>query len=156
MNQTRGGLLIAQNKQVQGRIFERMLQEAGIDQFNGAQGRILYVLWRQDNLPISELSARTGLAKTTLTSMLDRMEAAGHIRRVADQKDRRMVRIALTESARAMSGRYDQVSDRMTEAFYQGFTDSEIEAFEGYLRRVLENLTKGGASNGGQNPENDG
>ncbi len=47
-----------------------MLQEAGIEEFNGAQGRILYILWQEDNLPIVELSRRTGLAKTTLTGML--------------------------------------------------------------------------------------
>ncbi len=144
MKQTRGGFLISQIKQVQGRVFERMLAEAGIDEFNGAQGRILFVLWQQDELPIVELSARTGLAKTTLTSMLDRMEAAGHIRRVGDPRDRRVTRIALTEAARAMSDRYEAVSEQMAERYYRGFTEGEIEAFEGYLRRILDNLTKDG------------
>ncbi len=144
MKQTRGGFLISQIKQVQGRVFERMLAEAGIDEFNGAQGRILFVLWQQDELPIVELSARTGLAKTTLTSMLDRMEAAGHIRRVGDPRDRRVTRIALTEAARAMSDRYEAVSEQMAERYYRGFAEGEIEAFEGYLRRILDNLTKDG------------
>ena len=77
MRATNGGFLISQVKQVQGRVFDAMLQEAGIEEFNGAQGRILYILWQEDNLPIVELSRRTGLAKTTLTGMLDRMEGQG-------------------------------------------------------------------------------
>ena len=88
MVETKGGVLISQIKQIQGRIFGKLLTEAGVDEFNGAQGRILYVLWQQENLPIVELSRRTGLAKTTLTSMLDRMEGLGHITRCFDPKDR--------------------------------------------------------------------
>ena len=44
------------------------------DTSNGAQGRILYVLWEHETLPISEIGKLISLAKATLTSMLDRME----------------------------------------------------------------------------------
>ena len=72
---TQGGFLISRIKQVGGRVFERILSEKNIDAFNGSQGRILYILWQKDGVPISELSKETGLATTTLTSMLDRMES---------------------------------------------------------------------------------
>ncbi len=137
---TQGGFLISQIKQIQGRVFGRLLKDAEIDAFNGAQGRILFVLWQQDDLPIVELSRRTGLAKTTLTSMLDRLEKQGHIRRRVDEQNRRQVRITLSEQARSLSGRYDEVSDRMSRVFYKGFSDEEISEFEGLLRRVLVNL----------------
>ena len=42
--ETRTGFLITQIKQVQGRVFQRLLDACGVDAFNGAQGRILYVL----------------------------------------------------------------------------------------------------------------
>ena len=44
---TQGGFLITRIKQVGGRVFERILAEKKIDAFNGAQGRILYVLWQK-------------------------------------------------------------------------------------------------------------
>ena len=72
----------------------------GISDFNGAQGRILFVLWESDNITISELSDKTGLAKNTLTSMPDRLEGAGHIQRDHNTSDRRTIRIKLTESAK--------------------------------------------------------
>lgn len=137
---TDGGFLITQIKQVSGRIFEKLLANAGVEAFNGAQGRILYVLWQGDNIPIIELSRKTGLAKTTLTSMLDRMEEAKLVARVFDQSDRRQIRIVLTETARALNTEYERVSEQMNELYYAGFTGEEITFFEDTLRRILTNL----------------
>jgi len=142
LDKTNGGFLVSQLKQIQGRVFERLLSEANVKEFNGAQGRILYVLWQVDSVPIIELSKKTGLAKTTLTSMLDRMEGAGLISRNYDKADRRQVRITLTEKARELSDKYDEVSRRMSEIFYKGFSDFEIEQFESYLSRIIINLTE--------------
>lgn len=142
MKQTNGGFLISKIKQIQGRIFEKILMEYGIHEFNGAQGRILFVLWEDDNIPIIELSYKTGLAKTTLTSMLDRLEASGHIQRVYDPKDRRMVRIKLTETAKGLKEQYNKASEKMNDIFYKDFSDEEILTFDKSLEKVLHNLTK--------------
>lgn len=137
---TYGGFLISQIKQLQGRVFERMLRESGIDAFNGAQGRILYVLWEKERLTISEIGHLTSLAKTTLTSMLDRMEESGLVERTADKENRRQVIISITEKARKYREEYDLVSDRMNELFYKGFQEEEIADFEEMLKRIIGNL----------------
>ena len=142
LDKTEGGFLITQIKQVGGRIFERLLDEAGVDAFNGPQGRLLYVLWQADHIPIVELARKTGLAKTTLTSMLDRMEETGLVERIYDKADRRQIRIALTAAARALNREYEHVSTRMNEIYYKGFTDAEIVLFENTLRRILRNITE--------------
>lgn len=142
VEKTNGGFLITKIKQIQGRVFEKLLAEYGISEFNGAQGRILFVLWEQDGIPISALSEKTGLAKTTLTSMLDRLEKSGHIVRTFDPADRRTVRITLTESAQALREKYEEVSAKMNEIFYKGFSDREIISFEKNLGRILKNLTE--------------
>lgn len=139
---TNGGFYISQIKQIQARIFDQLLRKEGIDGFSGAQGRILYVLWSEDNLPITELAKRTGLAKPTLTSMLDRLEKSGVLRRVPDPNDRRQIRIKLTDAAWALSSKYDLVSDQMVDIFYKGFTEDEIIAFENTLTRIIDNLTE--------------
>lgn len=137
---TDGGFLITQIKQVSGRIFEKELINAGIGEFNGAQGRILYVLWQCDNIPIVELSRKTGLAKTTLTSMLDRMEEVNLVTRAFDRTDRRQIRILLTDKARSLNKEYNKVSEHMNDIYYAGFTEKEIILFEETLQRVLTNL----------------
>ena len=140
--ETKGGYLISRIKQVGTRIFDRMLAQSGIDSFNGAQGRILYVLWQQDGITISSLSGKTSLANTTLTAMLDRMEMLGLIVRKPDPADRRSRLIALTEKARSLQGDYANISQQMNERYYAGFTEEEIVVFEGYLQRVLSNLER--------------
>ena len=139
---TRGGFLISQIKQVQGRIFEKLLAKSGVDAFNGAQGRILYVLWQKDALPIVELSRQTGLAKTTLTGMLDRLESQALIYRDADPLDRRQIIIRLTEKAKLLSEDYARVSDEMAEIFYRGLSEDDVICFERTLDRILANLTE--------------
>ena len=139
---TYGGFLISQIRQLQGRAFEKMLKESGIEAFNGAQGRILYVLWEYEKLSITDIGRLTSLAKTTLTSMLDRMEESGLVERIPDKKNRRQIFITITEEAKGYRKMYDQVSERMNELFYQGFTDAEIEDFENKLRKIINNLEK--------------
>lgn len=138
--ETLGGFYISQIKQLSNRIFEKLLKDNDIEEFNGPQGRILFVLWQKDNLSISELGEKTSLAKTTLTSMLDRMAEQGHIQRNPDSKDRRQIRITLTEKAKSLKNSYDAVTSQMNELFYKGFSDEEITRFDNMLAKVLNNL----------------
>ena len=140
--ETKGGFLISRIKQTGTRLFDRLLAESGIDAFNGAQGRILYVLWQKDDISISSLSAQTSLANTTLTAMLDRMEVSGLIVRKPDPMDRRNRLIALTEKAKSLEDDYTRISGQMNEMYYTGFSEEEIMQFEAYLHRVLTNLEK--------------
>lgn len=138
--ESRTGFLISQIKQVQARIFQRLLQESSVEGFNGPQGHILYVLWQKDEVPIVELSRKTGLAKNTLTAMLGRMEDAGLIERRAARSDKRQSLIVLTKKARNLQGKYDEVSQKMNEIFYKDFTQKEVEKIDGFLDRILLNL----------------
>ena len=134
------GMQITLIKQHLGRLLDKMLFDQGIHEFNGPQGRILYVLWNHDFISIQELATGTGLANTTLTSMLDRMEQKQLIRRTPASNDRRKHLIALTPKARSLEKEYRAVTDRMTELTYQGFTVEEITRLEEYLERVLDNV----------------
>ena len=138
--QTRTGFLISQIKQLQGRVFQRLLTESGVEEVNGPQGRILYVLWQQDGVPIAKLVRETGLAKSTLTAMLSRMEASGLVTRCPGQQDGRQVIVKLTPRARGLEEKYDQVSERMNSLFYQGMTQADADALDALLDRVLANL----------------
>lgn len=141
--ETKGGYLISRIKQTGTRLLDRMLADADIDAFNGAQGRILYVLWQNDEISISSLSGKTSLANTTLTSMLDRMEASGLILRKSSPKDRRVWLICLTEKAKGLQRDYDRISQQMNDRYYSGFSEAEIQQLESYLLRILDNLEGG-------------
>ena len=94
---TNGGFLVSKIKQLGDRIFEKILNTKNVDAFNGAQGRILYVLWQEDGIPIKAISEKCGLAITSLTTMLERMENQGLIRRIQSESDKRKTLLYLTE-----------------------------------------------------------
>lgn len=136
----KGSFLVSQIKQLSDRILLKMLRDGGIEDLNGPQGRILLILWKEDNLSITELAQRTSLAKTSLTTMLDRLVERNYIGRVFDDLDRRQVKIILTERARELKRDYERISGEMNEVFYGGFTKEEISRLEDGLEKVLDNL----------------
>ena len=137
---TNGGFLVTKIKQLGDRIFERILAEKNIDAFNGAQGRILYVLWQEEGVPIKIISEKSGLAITSLTTMLERMEKNGLINRKTDEADKRKTLLFLTDKAKELKEAYDSVSNEMGNIYYRDFTDKEILQFEEYLNRIRVNL----------------
>ncbi|MDA8210413.1 MAG: MarR family transcriptional regulator [Clostridia bacterium] len=139
--QREGGFFIAKIHHLAGRIFARKLKEHHLDEINPSQGRILFVLWQNDDISIQELANRTSLGKSTLTSMLDRLEKAGYLTRILSREDRRETLIKLTAKTKVLHEVYVQVSNEMTELFYSGFGTAEINDFESYLRRIFSNLT---------------
>jgi DNA-binding MarR family transcriptional regulator len=142
-----GGFLMAKVHQIAGRIFARKLKEQGIEEINPAQGRILFVLWKEDDIPISELARRTALEKSTLTSMLDRLEESGFVERVRSTEDRRTILLRRTEKDKACQKAYVELSNEMNELFYAGLSEEEVDQFEGVLRHILETLTAFEAEN---------
>ena len=135
-----GGFLSSQIRHVGGRLWEKMLRESGVDAFNGAQGRILYVLWEHGAMAITEIGRLTSLAKTTLTGMLDRMEAGGLIIRTPDKDNRRQIIISVTDKALEYREIYDRLSEQMNSLTYAGFCEAELRTYEEMLRRILNNL----------------
>lgn len=137
--ESKGGFYITQIKQLQDRIFERLLLENGIE-ISGGQGRILFILWRTDGLTISEISEKTSLAKNTVSVVVNGMVNKGIVERTINPHNRRQAIVTLTEYARSLREKYEMVSQRMNLLFYQGFSEEEQKEFEGYLDRILENL----------------
>lgn len=139
--ETRGGFYITQIKQRQERIFEKLLRENEIE-ISGGQGRILFVLWKNDNLTVSEISQKTSLAKNTVSIVVDGMVRKGILERNINPDNRRQTIISLTDYARDLREKYEKVSQQMNHLFYQGFSEEERVEFERYLARVLDTLTQ--------------
>lgn len=137
--ETRGGFYITQIKQLQDRIFERLLVQNGIE-VSGGQGRILFVLWKKDNLTISDISKETSLAKNTVSIVVDGMVRKGILERNINPMNRRQTIVSLTEYAKSIEEKYESVSQQMNTLFYRGFSQKEREEFEGYLERIVDTL----------------
>lgn len=140
MKRKQGGFLISKINKIGGRAFDKILMKKSVDAFNGAQGKILYVLWQGGKMTATEISQKSGLAKTTLTAMLSRMRDQGLVKIEENEKDRRSAVVSLTPLAAALKKDYDEVTKEIENIYYKGFSQEEIAQFENYLKRVLSNL----------------
>lgn len=139
MSQRAGGFLITQIHHLGRRVFTELLKKQEIE-IGPGQGRILFALWQKDGVPINDLVDRTLLRKSTLSELLDNLEKAGYVKREQSEEDRRKILIKLTEKTQRLQKVYIKLSIEMTKLFYKGFTEEEIDGFEIYLHRILDNL----------------
>jgi len=89
-------------------------------------------------IPMSELAGRILHSKSGFTRLVDRMEAAGLVRRVRPDHDRRSILIVLTDQGTATmqhARRYHR--DGIERHFSQHLTDNEIKT----LTRALEKVS---------------
>ncbi|MEM1344756.1 MAG: MarR family transcriptional regulator [Pseudomonadota bacterium] len=94
------GLYAATNAVV--RAYRPLLAEIGLTY---PQYLVMLVLWQDGNRPAGEIATRLHLGNNALTPLLDRLEAAGFVRRVRDPQDRRRLSIHLTENGRTLEHR---------------------------------------------------
>ena len=140
MNKHYGGTLISQIKQLQDRVFNKILKEEGIYEFNGQQGRILFSLWKDEKLSLIELSKRTSLAKTTLSTMIDRMRKNGLVIVEESKEDKRNLVIYLSDKTLALEDKINNATKRMTDIFYKDFSEKEANELDRLLIKIKENL----------------
>ncbi len=136
-----GGFLITKIKQLHSRALAQCISDKGIDAFSGEQGKILFVLWRKDKITQKELATETGLAKNTITIMLEKMGKNNLIRKITDENDKRKSLVILTDYAKSLKKPFDEISDdEMLKKVYKGFSEEEIDKYEEYLHRIIRNL----------------
>ena len=135
-----GGFLMSKIRKLSERIFAKLLRDFEVTEVTAAQGRVMFPLWQEDDISFQDLKKKTSLSKATLSKMLDNLEKAGHIVRVRSKEDKRTIYIKLTKKDRELQNKYILVSEKMTKVFYDGFTEVEIDEFEDYLRKLLDNL----------------
>jgi MarR family transcriptional regulator, organic hydroperoxide resistance regulator len=68
-----------------------------------SQCHALELLLKKGDLTMNELSRQMGLAKSTMTRIVNNMVRGGWIERVKDQGDRRLVNVRLTRKGREMA-----------------------------------------------------
>jgi len=91
-----------------------------------------------------EIATRTGLTTGAATRLIDRLEAAGYVRRVRDPHDRRRVNVELVPERRADTDRVlDPLRRRMAEIFLGFDEDALATLFEFFDRAapVLRDAT---------------
>jgi DNA-binding MarR family transcriptional regulator len=84
------------------------------------------------------LGSAVELSSASVTALLDRLERAGHLRRVRDPEDRRRVVLEISEAAMAAGAAFFGGLQRDLVAAMASYTDEELAV----VRRFLTEMTQ--------------
>jgi len=87
----------------------------------------------------AELARAAFVDTGAMTRMLDRLETKGLLRRTRCPKDRRVVRLELTDDGRRLCHEIPYNLSRVLNSMLRGFTAEELETFKGLARKMLAN-----------------
>jgi DNA-binding MarR family transcriptional regulator len=100
------------------------------------QGQLLCVLMAQP-CGMSELGTMLGLAKSSLTGLVDRTERNGLVRREPDPRDMRAVRVALTPQGSSLAAEFYAETCRRINKLPVGLSAAERDALADLLGRIV-------------------
>ncbi|KQS95306.1 MarR family transcriptional regulator [Rhizobium sp. Leaf391] len=115
------------------RAYKPLLDELGLTY---PQYLVLNVLWAEDEQTVVSIADRLALESSTLTPLLKRLEAAGHLRRTRNASNERQVLVALTDEGRTLQHRAGCLSDTLLAASTQ--TPPELAALNQDVRHLRD------------------
>lgn len=116
-------------------------RQAGYD-LTPYQFHILYMLWEEEGLFLTQLKQGSIVDSPTVTRNVDFLEKRGYVVRKADGEDRRKTRLYLTERGKTAQKDLMPVQIRHYERSREGIDESEIAVLHRIAGRVRENLER--------------
>ncbi|MFC4651496.1 MarR family winged helix-turn-helix transcriptional regulator [Lactococcus nasutitermitis] len=104
---------------------------------NGAQG-LLVELWEKDGLTNAEIAELLDIKPSSVTAQVKNLEESGLVERIADENDKRVNRVFLTEKGREAQKTRSQLHDDMSETIFDSLTEEEQKQ----LAELLTKLSK--------------
>ncbi|MGA2549294.1 MAG: MarR family transcriptional regulator [Burkholderiaceae bacterium] len=126
----------------------RMIFTAAVDREMAAydvsydQWGILITMSKGRGATAAELSREMSCDTGSMTRMIDRLEAKGMVKRTRSEDDRRIVRLALTESGQALVDKLPAVMVKVLNRHLKGFSEGDVEQLKTFLRRIVDNAAK--------------
>lgn len=115
------------------RAYKPLLDELGLTY---PQYLVQNVLWAKEEQTVVSIADQLALESSTLTPLLKRLEAAGHLSRTRNLNNERQVLVALTDQGRALQHRAGCLSDTLLAASTQ--TPPELAALNQDIRHLRD------------------
>src|SRR4051794_2672821 len=128
------------------RAISRDLAEAGLPDLSWYD--LLWALYRQPErrLRVNELAREVVLSPTAMSRFVDRVEAAGYVRREPDPADRRALHVAITDEGVALLRRMWPVYEAGIERHFAAFLGKSAPRVRALLARMAAPARGSGAA----------
>lgn len=120
------------------RFIQQELEKRGISGIVPSHGDILYILFLSGKVPMQEVAKKIHRTKPTVTILVKKLVDMGYIQKEKSREDNRVTYISLTDSGRALRPIFEEISKKLQERVYGGFTTEQAVLFEEMLGIVFD------------------
>jgi len=114
------------------------MASAGLEGMDVSHGDILWQLYARGPRTMSELARAIGRDKSTVTTLVGKMEKRGLVRRIRDSIDARVITVELTPKGESFRIPFQRISDEIMEILWRDFSPGERETLSRLVNRLGE------------------
>ncbi len=118
---------------------EREMHEKGILDISPSDGDILYSLDRRGDLSIGEIAGATVKDKSTVSSVVKKLEQKGYVTKKKTGEDGRIAKISITQKGKKVRPALWKISAAMNEKIFRGLTEDEKNALFDIMGKIYKN-----------------
>lgn len=119
------------------RSLEEKLKGYGL---TAPQFGFMAILFEEDGQSLSNIGRCVYCDKPTITGIANRLEKKGLIKKIRDDKDRRVIKAILTKKGKGLKDVLYKMVREVNAGAVKGFTEDEIKLLKAQLKRSLDNV----------------
>lgn len=132
---------ISKTKKKMINFIEIKLKEKGLNDLVPSYGNILTVLYDNGGvLSMKEIGILIGKDKSTVTVLCNKLINLGYIEKEKSKKDKRVTYIKLTQKAKNIESKFNNISDEVYSRAYSNFSLEEKKVFLRLLKKLNNNF----------------
>jgi len=116
------------------------LRAHGVQELAPSHGAILPHLFDHGQVTMKNLAKAVRRDKSTVTALVGKLVLSGYVERSGSQHDQRAVLVFLTPRGLALEPVFREISSKLAQRLWRGFSESEIEETLRLLDKVKANF----------------
>lgn len=117
----------------------RSFREKGFD-ITPQQWAVLNRLWEMEGLHQSKLAEKTTKNRHNMTMILKQLEIKGFVEKRSDTRDKRLQRIYLTKSGKALKEKLIPIATDIIEKLFRGVASQDMDVLSKVHKTMIKNL----------------
>ena len=122
------------------KFMEKELSGRNIDGIAPSYGDVLFALDQKDTQTVQDVARYTNKDKSTISSVINKLETNGYILKEKDAGDARFTNLTLTPKAKKLRPVLFEISGNMNSKIFEGLSNDEKETLFMLMERIFDNL----------------
>ena len=132
---------ISKTKKKMLRFIENRLKDHELYNLVPSYGNILTVLYDHGGkMTMKHIADLLGKEKSTITSLVNKLEALGYVEKIKSKEDRRTTFVCLTQMGKDIEKKFEIISKDLQARAYSNFTQAEKEELLRLLKKLNQNF----------------